>query len=98
MCLIEEINQGLGRRQRPLNLFKLRVAETGNVTNDFIEQVFQHSATLLLATSNSWQPTQSEVRVSFQGARQHPRPDVETLVKKRENPWHSRAGWRSRQQ
>jgi hypothetical protein len=25
-------------------------AETGNVTNDFNEQVFQHSATLLVAT------------------------------------------------
>jgi hypothetical protein len=28
----------------------LRIAKTGNVTNDINEQVFQHSATLLVAT------------------------------------------------
>jgi hypothetical protein len=31
-------------------LFKLRIAQTGNVTNEFDEQVFQHGATLLVAT------------------------------------------------
>ena len=50
LCLNEKIDQRPGRRQGLLNLFQLRIAETGNVTNDFIEQVFQHSATVLLAT------------------------------------------------
>ncbi|OKO69104.1 hypothetical protein AC629_41565 [Bradyrhizobium sp. NAS80.1] len=30
-------------------MFKLRIAETGYVTNDFKEQVFQRSSTLLVA-------------------------------------------------
>ncbi len=50
MCLMEQINQCPGCRQRLLNLLKLRFAKTGNVTNDIKEQVFQHSVTLPAAT------------------------------------------------
>src|SRR3981189_1605676 len=40
---IEKIDQRLARRQRFLNLPKLCIAETGNVTNEVNEPVLQHS-------------------------------------------------------
>src|SRR5207237_1434088 len=39
----EKIDQHLARRERFLNLPKLCIAETGNVTNEVKEQVLQHS-------------------------------------------------------
>lgn len=47
---IEKINQRLGRWQRFLNLPELCITETGKVTNEVNEPVFQHSSTLLVAT------------------------------------------------
>ena len=43
LCPIEKIDQRLARRQRFLNLPKLCIAETGNVTNEVNEPVLQHS-------------------------------------------------------
>src|SRR5712672_2135301 len=43
LCPIEKIDQRLARRQRFLNLSKLCIAETGNVTNEVNEPVLQHS-------------------------------------------------------
>src|ERR1700688_2348597 len=42
LCPIEKIDQRLARRQRFLNLPKLCIAETGNVTNEVNEPVLQH--------------------------------------------------------
>src|SRR5215831_2607674 len=42
---IEKIDQRLGRWQRLLDLPELCIAETGNVTNEVNEPVFQHSST-----------------------------------------------------
>jgi len=41
LCLNEKIDQRLARRQRFLNLPKLCIAETGNVTNEVDEPVLQ---------------------------------------------------------
>src|ERR1700722_3219368 len=43
LCSIEKIDQRLARRQRFLNLSKLCVAETRNVTNEVKEPVLQHN-------------------------------------------------------
>src|SRR5258708_4864945 len=43
LCPNEKIDQRLARRQRFLNLPKLCIAETGNVTNEVNEPVLQHS-------------------------------------------------------
>src|SRR5258708_23696738 len=43
LCPIEKIDQRLARRQRFVNLPKLCIAETGNVTNEVNEPVLQHS-------------------------------------------------------
>src|SRR6266853_5910685 len=43
LCPHEKIDQRLARRQRFLNLPKLCIAETGNVTNEVNEPVLQHS-------------------------------------------------------
>src|SRR5580692_5625109 len=43
LCSIEKIDQRLARRQRFLNLSKLCIAETRNVTNEVKEPVLQHN-------------------------------------------------------
>src|SRR5262249_57493526 len=48
-CSIEKIEQRLARWQGPLNLFKLCVAETGNVADELNEPVFHHGLTSPLA-------------------------------------------------
>src|SRR5215831_10160199 len=44
-CSIEKIEQSLARWQGLLNLFKLCVAETGNVADELNEPVFHHGLT-----------------------------------------------------
>src|SRR5262249_38993728 len=47
-CSVEKIDHRLGRRQGFLNLFKLCLTKTGNVTDELNEPVLQHCLTSLV--------------------------------------------------